>query len=141
MLNNRVDKIDIEESLIESCRNGRTRSATFLDENKKIDMETKKEFERRQKEKNPGTEIEQLERDRNIIREGICIAERCIEEGNTELDEVMKAKVINRERLISCQTKISMDAKRKTIIRGIKRIGQQNRKEEERLKHKLLRFL
>ena len=79
-------------------------------------METKKEFERRQKEKNPGTEIEQLERDRNIIREGICIAERCIEEGNTELGEVMKAKVINRERLISCQTKISMDPKRKTEL-------------------------
>ena len=111
MLNNGVDKTDIEESPIESCGNARTRYATFLDEKKKIEMETKKELERRQKEKNSETEIEQLERDRNIIRKGICIAESCIEEGNTELGEVMKAKVINRERLISCQTKINMGVK------------------------------
>ena len=137
-----VDKIDIEESLNESCRNARTRYATFLDEKKKIEMEPKKELERRQTEKNSETEIEQLERDRNIIRKGICIAESCIEEGNTELREVMKVKVINRERLISCQTKISMGVKKKDrIIRGIIRIGQQNRKEEKGLKHKLLRFI
>ena len=108
-----VDKIDIEESLNESWRNARTCYATFLDEKKKIDMETKKELERRQKEKKSETEIEQLERDRNIIRKGICIADSCIEEGNTELREVMKVKVINRERLISCQTKISMGVKKK----------------------------
>ena len=47
VLNNEVDKIDIEESVTESCRNARTR----LDEKKKIEMETKKELERRQKEK------------------------------------------------------------------------------------------
>ena len=111
-----VDKIDIEESLNESCRNARTRYATFLDKKKKIEMETKKELERRQTEKNSETEIEQLERDRNIIRKGICIAESCIEEGNTELREVMKVKVINRERLISCQTKISMGVKKKTEL-------------------------
>ena len=55
-------------SLIESCRNARTRYVTFLDEKKKIEMETKKELERRQKEKDCETEIDQLERDRNIIR-------------------------------------------------------------------------
>ena len=76
-------------------------------------METKKELERRQKQKNSETEIEQLERDRNIIRKGICIAESYIEERNTELDEVMKVKVINRERLISCQTKFNMGVKKK----------------------------
>ena len=51
VLNNGVEKIDIEESLIEFCRNVRTRNATFLDEKKKIEMETKKELERRQKDK------------------------------------------------------------------------------------------
>ena len=104
------------QSLIESCRNARTRYVTFLDEKKKIEMETKKELERRQKEKNSETEIEQLERDRNITKKGICIAESCIEEGNTELGEIMKAKVINRKRLISCQTKISRGVKRKTEL-------------------------
>ena len=49
VLNNGVDKIDIEESLIESCRNARTRYATFLDQKKKIDMETKKELEDKRK--------------------------------------------------------------------------------------------
>ena len=51
VLNNGVEKIDIEESLNEFCRNVRTRYATFLDEKKKIEMETKKELERRQKDK------------------------------------------------------------------------------------------
>ena len=51
VLNNGVEKIDIEESLNEFCRNVRTRYATFLDEKKKIEMETKKELERRQNDK------------------------------------------------------------------------------------------
>ena len=114
VLNNGVDKIDIEESLIESCRNARTHYATFLDEKKKIEMELKKELQRRQKEKKSETEIE-TDRDRNI-RKGICITESCIEEGSTELGEVMEAKVINRERLISCQTKTSMGVKRRTDL-------------------------
>ena len=83
VLNNGVDKIDIEESHIASCRNARTRYATILNEKKKIEMETKKELERRQKEKNSETEIEQLKRDRNIIKKEICNAESCIEEENT----------------------------------------------------------
>ena len=78
-------------------------------------METKKELQRRQKEKNSETEIEQLEWDRNI-RKGICIADSSIEEGNAELGEGMKAKVINRESLMSCQTEICMGRKRKTEL-------------------------
>ena len=91
MLNNGVYKIDSEESLIESCRIVRTCYATFLDEKKKIEMETEKELERTQKEKNSETEIEQLEQDKNI-RKGICIAESCIEEGNTEFGKVRRQK-------------------------------------------------
>ena len=91
MLNNGVYKIDSEESLIESCIIVRTCYATFLDEKKKIEMETEKELERTQKEKNSETEIEQLEQDGNI-RKGICIAESCIEEGNTEFGKVRRQK-------------------------------------------------
>ena len=82
-------------------------------------MEKQKKSEERQKEKNSETEMEQLDRDR------------------------MKTKVINRERLISCQTKISMGVKRKTeLSEELKQLDSKIKKEEkEVLKHRLLRFL
>ena len=70
VFNNGVDKIDIEShslNLAEMAESW-TCYATFLNENKKIEMETKKELERRQKEKNFETEIEQQEWDRNKER-------------------------------------------------------------------------
>ena len=54
VLNNGVDKTDIESrslNLAEMAESW-TCHATFLNEKKKIEMETKKELERRQKEKN-----------------------------------------------------------------------------------------
>ena len=132
VLNNGVDKIDIEESHIASCRNARTRYATILNEKKKVEMETKKELERRQKEKNSETEIEQLKRDRNIIKKEICNAESCKKD---------KSNQQGKDNFLPDQNQHGCKRKDK-IIRGIKKIGQQNGKEEEAgLKHKLLRFL
>ena len=44
----------------------------FLDKMKKIEMEKKKKLERRQEEEK--SKIEQLQRDRNIMKKGISIA-------------------------------------------------------------------
>ena len=53
----------------------------------------------------------------------------------------MKAKVINRKRLIPCQSKISMGVKRKTdLSEELKELDSNRKKEEKGLKHKLLRF-
>lgn len=55
----------------------------------------RKKLERRQEEDKSKSEIEQLEQDRNIIRKEISIAKSYIDQGNTEIGEVMKAKFIN----------------------------------------------
>ena len=41
------------------------------------------------------------------------VAENCVDEGNTELENLTKSKIISRDKLIASQTKTSMGLKRK----------------------------
>ena len=142
VLSNEVDKIDIEShslNLAEMAESW-TCYATFLNEKKKIEMETKKELERRQKEKKIETEIEQLEWDRNKERNMHCWELHWGGEHWTwwsnegKSNQQGKVNFLLDQNLHGCK-------KKDRIIRGTRRIGQQNRKEEEGLKHKLLCLL
>ena len=46
----------------------------------------------------------------------IKVAEYCVDEGNTELENLTKARTIDRGKLIFSQTKISMGLKRKAKL-------------------------
>ena len=44
------------------------------------------------------------------------VAENCVDEGNTELENLTKSKILSRDKLIASQTKISLGSKRKAEL-------------------------
>ena len=44
------------------------------------------------------------------------VAENCVDEGNTELENLTKSKILSRDKLIASQTKISLWSKRKVEL-------------------------
>jgi len=48
--------------------------------------------------------------------QSIKVADTCVEEGNMELETLTKGKVINRDKLIGAQSKISMGLKRRAEL-------------------------
>ena len=41
------------------------------------------------------------------------VAENCVDEGNTDLENLTKSKIVSLDKLIASQTKISLGLKRK----------------------------
>ena len=60
--------------------------------------------------------FETLERERAVLFTSTQTPERTIEEGNIESEAITKTKNINRDKLISAVTKISMGLKRKVEL-------------------------
>ena len=44
------------------------------------------------------------------------VGENCVDEENTELENLTKSKILTRDKLIASQTKISMGLKRKAKL-------------------------
>ena len=44
------------------------------------------------------------------------VVENCVDEGNTELENLTRSKIVSRDKLIVSQTKISMRLKRKAEL-------------------------
>ena len=44
------------------------------------------------------------------------VAENCVDEGNTELENLTKSKMLSRDKLNASQTKISLGSKRKAKL-------------------------
>ena len=61
-----------------------------------------------------------MNREKQVLLKSSKVAESCIDEGNAELEILTKAKIIDRNKLISSQTKISMGLKRKAELFGEK---------------------
>ena len=60
--------------------------------------------------------IKCLERDLEFLHAGIRVAENAIEEGNTDLGEIMKKKQLDMNKLKICQAQIAMGVKRKNEL-------------------------
>ena len=52
-----------------------------------------------------------------FLKKDIEVAETSVEEGNHELREAMKGKTLNRDKIVLCQSKITMWLKRKTELK------------------------
>lgn len=111
-----VRNMTVSKGMIKSCENARSRYEAYLQEQRKqkeLEEAAKKATEEREKSKDAH---EQLSIEIEVLKKGIEIAERSIEEGNIELCDVTKSKVINRDKLMSSQNKISMGIKRKAEL-------------------------
>ena len=65
-----------------------------------------------------------------FLKKGIEVAETSVEEGNHELREAMKGKTLNRDKIVLCQSKITMWLKRKTELKEDLRKLEEKKKKE-----------
>ena len=64
-----------------------------------------------------------------FLKKSIEVAETSVEEGNHELQEAMKGKTLNRDKIVLCQSKITMWLKRKTELKEDLRKLEEKKKE------------
>ena len=67
--------------------------------------------ERFMRKKNPERNF--VIREKAVLVKSMKVRENCVDEGNTELENLTKSKILTRDKLIASQTKISMGLKRK----------------------------
>ena len=51
-----------------------------------------------------------------FLKKGIEVAETNLKEGNHELGEDMRGNILNQDKIVLCQSKITMGLKRKTEL-------------------------
>ena len=107
--NNGVMNIEISKDLIEHCKVSYTRYQCCLNEQRKIHEEEKSRKKLREEEESKN----ELIREKAVLINNVKVAENCLDEGNTELENLTKSKIASRDKLIASQTKISMGLKRK----------------------------
>ena len=60
--------------------------------------------------------VSELENQIRFLKKGIEVAETSVKECNHELGEAMKEKTLNWDKIVLCQSKITMGLKRKTRL-------------------------
>ena len=60
--------------------------------------------------------IQEFENEIRFLKKGIEVPETSTEEGNHESGEAMKGNTSNRDNIVLCQRKITMELKRKTEL-------------------------
>ena len=110
--NNGMMNIKISKDLIEHCKISHTRYQCYLNKQRKIHEEEKSRQKLRQEEESKN----ELIREKVVLIKSMKFTENCVEEGNTELENLTKSKIISRDKLIASQTKISMGFKIKAEL-------------------------
>jgi hypothetical protein len=109
---NGVMNIPMTKDLFEHCKSSHTRYQCYLEEKRK----NKEEEDSRKQTLLVEKAESQLDLEKYVLLKSMKVAEHCIDEGNAELENLTKAKTIDRAKLISSQTKISMGLKRKAEL-------------------------
>ena len=55
----------------------------------------------------------ELIHEKTVLIKSMKVAENCVDEGNTDLENLTKSKIVSLDKLIASQTKISLGLKRK----------------------------
>ena len=126
--------IEISKDLIEHCKVFHTRYQCDLKEQSKIHEEEKSRKKLREEKELKN----ELIREKVVLIKSIQVAENYVDEGNIELENLTKSKILSRDdkliasqtkisrgKPIASQTKISMRLKRKaTLSAGIETIDE-----------------
>ena len=99
-----------------SCERARERYGAFLEQQRKVDKQTKLARVKEELVKQTKDAVSEVENEIRFLKKGIEVAETSVEEGNHELGEVMKGKTLNRDKIVLCQSNITMGLKRKTEL-------------------------
>ena len=109
IIRNNMMNIEISKDLLEHCNVSHTRYQCYLNEQRKIleEKKSRKKFYEEEDSKN------ELIREKTVLIKSMKVAENVLDKRNNELENLTKSKIISRDELIACQTKISMGLKRK----------------------------
>ena len=119
-----VKNVDINKQMMKSCKSSHERYQLELAAKRKQKLEeealsnakkqeTVKEAEKAANSKKNEEEKKEIEHDILLMKSGITIAEDSVEAGNKELDACLRSVNLDRNKLISAQSKINMGVKRK----------------------------
>ena len=88
----------------------------FLEQQTKVEEQMKLARVKEELAKETKDSASEFENKIQFLKKGIKVAETSVEEGNHEIGEAMKGKTMNREKIVLCQSKITMGLKRKTEL-------------------------
>ena len=111
-----IEKVKVSQELLRSCERARERYGTFLEQQRKVEKQMKLARVKEELAQQSKDAVSELENEMRFLKKGIEVAETSVEEGNHELREAMKGKTLNRDKIVLCQSKITMWLKRKTEL-------------------------
>ena len=111
-----TEESKVTQELLSSCERARERYGAFLEQQRKVDKQTKLARVKEKLVKQTKDAVSEVENEIRFLKKGIEVAETSVEEGNHELGEVMKGKTLNRDKIVLCQSNITMGLKRKTEL-------------------------
>ena len=112
-----IEKIKVTQELLRSCERARERYGTFLEQQRKVEKQMKLARVKEELAKQSKDAVLELENEIRFLKKGIEVAETSVQEGNHELREAMKGKTLNQDKIVLCQSKITMGHKRKTELK------------------------
>ena len=110
-----IEKVSISKTF----KNGQNSHALYiakLAEENRQKREAAENIKRIEEDNQNATEIKEIDNGILMIKNGIKMAEKSIEEGNLELEKQLKQSNLNRDVLASAHSKISMSVKRKNEL-------------------------
>ena len=111
-----IEKIQVTQELVSSSERARERYRVFLEQQRKVEEQIKLARVKEDLAKQTKYALSELDNEIRFEKKGIDVAETSIEEGNHELGEAMKRKTLIRDKIVICQSKITMGLKRKTEL-------------------------
>ena len=111
-----IKKVSVSKTLIKNGQNSHALCKAKLTEENRQNREAAVNAKRIEEDNQKATEIEEIDNDILMIKNGIKFAEKSIKEGDLELEKQLKQSNLNRDALASPHSKISMGAKRKNEL-------------------------
>ena len=99
-----------------SCERARERYGAFLEQQRKVEEQMKLARVKEELAKQTKDAVSEVENKTQFLKKGIEVAETSVEEVNHRLGEAMKGKTLNPDKIVLCQSKITMGLKRKTEL-------------------------
>ena len=119
----------VTQELLRSCESARERYGAFLEQQKKVEEQMKLARGKEELTKQTKDAVSELENKIRFLKKGIEVADTSVKEGNHEFGEAMKGKTLNQDKIVLCQSKITMGLKRKTgLNKDLRKLEENKRK-------------
>ena len=111
--NGGVEDFDVTSILINKCDNAHAQYDVYLEEKRKQENRVIEMKAAAADENKKIGDLQQIERDIGLLQNGLKMTEDIIKEGNAEINELLRKKVLDRDALSKANNKVSAGCKRK----------------------------